>query len=191
MPQENSSASNFVISCDDGCASDYRLADLAKKYNTECIFYWPVEWQSYAYFKGYIPLPYSHAKEIAYEFEIGSHTITHPLLTQIPFDHAIYEIVDSKKILEQIFGKQVTKFSPPRGYSNKQLDKVIKGTYEESRLTRGKNLVHIHPDSGANNNKPWLSAISKETKELWCHSWELDKYNLWQELEAFLEGASS
>jgi hypothetical protein len=46
----------MILSVDDGCASDVRLAALAKEYNIETVFYWPVEWHSLAYEKGYEPL---------------------------------------------------------------------------------------------------------------------------------------
>ncbi len=73
----------FTLSVDDACASDVRVAELAKKYGIETVFYWPCEWHSLAYEKGYKPLRFEDAYEIASSFEIGSHTITHRHLTRI------------------------------------------------------------------------------------------------------------
>lgn len=174
------------ISCDDGCSSDMRVADLCKKYEIDCVFYLPVEWRSLAYDNGYEPLNIVQALKISQDFEIGSHTCTHRHLTKIPFVEARVEISDSKFMLEALFGKPVTKFCPPRGYTNEELTKVTLQLYEEQRLTKGKHLVHIHPDSGANGNRPWRQCITSETTEIWCHSWELDRFNLWEELEEFL-----
>lgn len=174
------------LSVDDGCASDMRLARLADKYDVECTFYWPVDWHSLAYSKGYEPLSYVDASYIAERHLIGSHTITHRFLTQIPEDEAKYEIQNSKEMLEDMFAVSVDSFAPPRGYSNPKLTKFTLSIYENQRLTKGKHLVHIHPDSGANDNKPWRDAITKDTTELWCHSWELDRFDLWNELEGFL-----
>lgn len=177
----------MILSVDDGCASDVRVADLAQKYEIETIFYWPVEMHSLAYDKGYTPLNYGDAYQIAQQFEIGSHTITHPHLTKIPFEEAAYEIIASKSMLQQLFNVPVKKFCPPRGYTNDELTTVTEQHYESQRLTKGEHLVHIHPDSGANGNKPWREAITDKTTEIWCHSWEIDKYNLWDELEQFLK----
>lgn len=174
------------ISVDDACASDVRLADLCQKYEIPCTFYWPVEWRSYAYHKDFEPLSLIDATKIAQNFEVGSHTVTHRLLTDLNVYEAQLEIADSKFMLEALFNKPVKKFCPPRGYTNSQLTAYTLQFYDSERLTRGKNLVHIHPDSGANGNIPWRKAINKDTTEVWCHSWELDKFRLWKELEDYL-----
>ena len=177
----------ILISCDDGCQSDIKLAELCKKYDTVCMFYWPVEWQSLAHDKGYEPLAYEEAYQLARHFEVGSHTVTHRHLTKIPEQEAKNEIADSQLMLQQLFNVPVTAFAPPRGYTNDSLTEFTLKFYDKQRLTREPGLVHIHPDSGANDNKPWGDCITIDTKELFCHSWELDKYNLWQELEDYLE----
>lgn len=180
----------MVISCDDGCASDKRLADLCTKYDITCIFYWPVEWHSLAYSKGYAPLSYQDACLIAENHEIGSHGITHRYLTQIPEHEAMYEIEQSKEMLEDIFNVDVERFAPARGYTNDPLTEFTLRFYEKQRLTKEPGLVHIHPDSGANDNKPWIDCITADTKELWCHSYDLDRFNLWDELEEFFRERS-
>lgn len=179
------------LSIDDACASDVRVAELCEKYEVPAIFYWPVEWHSLAYDNGYKPLDYNEALTISRNFEIGSHTITHRHLTNLTPLDANKEIIGSKFMLERMFNKQIRKFCPPRGYTNKELTEVTLQFYETQRLTRDKDLVHIHPNSGANDNRPWrevynLKAQQYEDVELWCHSWELNKYNLWNELEDFL-----
>lgn len=178
----------MILSVDDGCASDVRVAGLARKYNIEMIFYWPVEWHSLAYDKGYEPLSYTDAYKIAEDFEIGAHTITHRHLTKLSFREAKYEIIESGLILQNIFGKRISKFCPPRGYTNEELTRVTLKNYDSQRLTKGEGLVHIHPGSGANLNMDWKRyADSVDVKELWCHSYELDRFQLWDELEEYLE----
>lgn len=183
---------SFKLSVDDACSSDVRVAALAKKYGIETVFYWPIEWRSLAYEKGYQPLTYAQASKISEDFEIGAHTITHRHLTRIPYEEALHEILESKTMLEDLFNTNVTKFCPPRGYTNDKLTKFTTKHFESQRLTKGKGLVHVHPDSGANGNIHWgieaQALLEKdELKELWCHSWELDKYDQWSQLEQFLE----
>lgn len=175
------------MSVDDACASDVRVAELAEKYEIPTVFYWPVEWQTIARHGNYQPLSVIQAGSIARKHEIGSHSVTHRLLTRIPENEAIFEIVESKALLGKIFGKMPEKFAPPRGYTNENLTKVAESIYESQRLTRGFGLVHIHPNSGVNESKHWLDYAAENTvEELWMHSYELDKYDEWDNLEEYL-----
>jgi len=178
----------FVMSVDDGCRHDLRIAQLAKKYAIECTFYWPVNWTHHALAHGYEPLSYREALEIAEKHEIGSHTITHRHLTKLDLEDAVSEVVESKLMLTRLFPNNViNKFCPPRGYTNEILTEATLGVYDSQRLTKGEGLVHIHPNSGANNNMDWREyAKTVDVKEIWGHSWEIEKYNLWQQLEDFL-----
>lgn len=179
----------MVLSVDDGCHSDLRVADLAREYNVELVIYLPVAWHSYCVEKGVRPLTSTEAEDLAYEFEIGSHTITHRHLTKLPVEEAKQEIKDSKEMLEKMLGTKVTKFCPPRGYTNPELTEYTLSIYESQRLTKGEGLVHIHPNSGANGNVHWLEyAKNHKITEAWCHSWELDKYpEEWDNLEKYLK----
>lgn len=56
-------------------------------------------------------------------FEIGSHSVTHPRLTQLSIDAAKSEIVDSKASLEDRLGAPVTSFAYPYG----DFDSSVKG----------------------------------------------------------------
>ena len=96
------------LSCDDGCASDMKVSELAKKYGVPCTFYWPVEMHSLAYENSYTPLSYEDAKYIATYHNIGSHTITHRHLTKIPMAHACYEIQESKYMLQNLYNTPVS-----------------------------------------------------------------------------------
>jgi peptidoglycan/xylan/chitin deacetylase (PgdA/CDA1 family) len=178
------------LSVDDGCASDIRVAELADKYEIPTVFYWPVEWTSLAFDNAYSPLTYDEALAISRRYEIGSHTITHRHLTKLSEEEAMYEIIASKLMLGRLFDKEITKFCPPRGYTNERLTDFTLKIYDSQRLTKGKGLVHIHPDSGANGNMPWreyfdLIKDPNDEVELWGHSWEWNKYDLWNEIEEF------
>lgn len=183
-----------TASWDDGCASDTRVADLMARYEVPAVFYWPVEWHSLAYDKGYEPLGFAQAQHIARQFEVGSHTITHRHLTSLDPYEAMYEIVASGDMLERLFDREVSRFCPPRGYTNPSLTKFTLGGYKSQRLTKGPGLVHVHPKSGANDNEAWQDKLKQELKkgdvEIWGHSHELDRFDLWAELEEALRGLS-
>jgi peptidoglycan/xylan/chitin deacetylase (PgdA/CDA1 family) len=58
--------------------------------------------------------------------EIGSHTITHPVLSTQPLDVQKREIVQSKQYLEDILGRPVNSFSYPYGGINDLSDKTMR-----------------------------------------------------------------
>lgn len=57
--------------------------------------------------------------------EIGSHTLTHPHLTQIPLEQARKEIFDSKKLLEDRFGREIRHFCYPYGDYNPAIRNLV------------------------------------------------------------------
>ncbi len=60
----------------------------------------------------------------------GAHTVTHPILTNMPLEAAKKEIVDSKKKIEQELGIQVKHFAYPNGRP-KDFNKELKQFCEE------------------------------------------------------------
>jgi len=63
---------------------------------------------------------------IAAGHEIGAHTLTHPLLTKLSLDEARREIIDSKKMLEDIFGQPIRHFCYPYGGRNEALAEMVR-----------------------------------------------------------------
>lgn len=177
------------FSVDDGCDSDLRLALLLEKYGQKMTIYLPVEWQRLAYENGYRPLSFAGVQNLLSRgHKLGSHTISHPHLTKIISNEELEsEIADSKSILEHMFDIYINSFCPPRGYTNDKIDEIIYQNYSERRLTKDYGLVHIHPDSGANDNEPWQARIDQNTTELWGHSHEFDRFNMWEEIEEWLK----
>ena len=80
---------DFITSWDDGRYQDFRLAELLKKYEIPAIFYIPVNCE----------IDKDGILKLAKDFEIGSHTLTHALLTRISLDNAEREIKGGKEIL--------------------------------------------------------------------------------------------
>jgi peptidoglycan/xylan/chitin deacetylase (PgdA/CDA1 family) len=56
--------------------------------------------------------------------EIGAHTMSHPVLAEIPLEEAKYEISESKRILEQKLNTKVKMFAYPYGYIESYNDKI-------------------------------------------------------------------
>jgi len=48
-------------------------------------------------------------------FEIGAHTVSHPILSKIPLDQAEWEITESKRRIEEEINKKINLFAYPNG----------------------------------------------------------------------------
>lgn len=59
--------------------------------------------------------------------EYGSHTMNHPKLEKIPYEDAVWEIRESKKQLESLFGREMCAFAYPYGIGayNEKIRKAV------------------------------------------------------------------
>lgn len=193
-------------SWDDGSIEDVKLSKLMAKYGIETTFYWPVMTQS----DKFMTLSPTQRKNIAKKFEIGSHTITHPLLTRIDVEQARAEIEESREALASEFDQDILKFCYPRGYSNPEIQQmVVEAGYESARSTLvgyihesentffEQTTVHVGCDRKEYAGLPWLDYALKMLEQarktpnsvfhFWGHGWEITKNNAWGDLETLLE----
>ncbi|MDC0925434.1 polysaccharide deacetylase family protein, partial [Candidatus Pelagibacter sp.] len=88
-------------------------------------------------------LSWSDCKKIVSEkiFDIGSHSINHKLISKLPLKECVYEVQNSKKIIENELNIQCNHFAPPVGdYSvNRDLEIVKNSNFISlSSTIRGK-----------------------------------------------------
>lgn len=57
--------------------------------------------------------------------EIGAHTVTHPILADLPLARQRFEIGQSKAVLEDILGDHVTSFSYPNGSFSSETEAIV------------------------------------------------------------------
>jgi peptidoglycan/xylan/chitin deacetylase (PgdA/CDA1 family) len=70
-------------------------------------------------------------------FTIGSHSLTHPRLNEIPPDRARVEIVESKKLLEDRLGVGIDHFAYPKGRWNRDVATLVRDAgYKAGWATR-------------------------------------------------------
>lgn len=188
----------FTTSWDDGALQDIRLARLLEKYNIPGTFYIPVQCE----------LQPKDILEIDRHFEVGSHTITHAVLTKISTEAVENECKTSKRLLEELLKHEVTSFCYPKGYYNEDVRKIVEAAgYARARTVKmgstdlpkkpleEETTVHVYPahreiyDAWAPYAyTKFMEAINKKEEgyfHIWGHSWEIDKYRLWEELEGF------
>ena len=106
--------------------------------------------------------------------DIGSHTLSHPHLTQLPTERAREEISASKKLLEDLFGRPIEHFCYPYGALNPTVrNLVIEAGYRTACTTEPGGNTPVsdsfalsrftarHRSRSIRSAKEWL-------RELWC-----------------------
>jgi peptidoglycan-N-acetylglucosamine deacetylase len=102
----------LTTSWDDGHKSDVRLARLLGEYGLKATFYISPQNREFPACDLLTP---QEIRDIACDFEIGAHTLTHRSLPTISEEEAEREVIGSKTILEQITGSAVQTFCYPKG----------------------------------------------------------------------------
>lgn len=202
-------------SFDDGTVEDIRLANMLKKYDFDVIFYFPYYSNLCNERNGRTSLSPAQRQDIARDFEIGSHTMTHPMLTRIKPIQAKVEIEHSRIALQDEFGQPIDSFCYPRGYANPDLQKMVrKAGYKTARSTLVGNIeapnnpyfietsVHICGKRRQEyKDTTWFDegvrlldeAIERAKTEedivysMFGHSWEIERYNGWDDVELFFK----
>lgn len=130
-----------IITFDDGYADNYTLAfPILKQYgfvatiflvsdyvNTEHLFYWDVpkiaDQSNQTWYK---LLTWEQVEEMsAYGIEFGSHTCTHPELTNISPELCMEELVRSRADLKARLGREIVSFCYPRGDLNTEVIQMV------------------------------------------------------------------
>jgi peptidoglycan/xylan/chitin deacetylase (PgdA/CDA1 family) len=201
----------ILASWDDGCVHDQKVAELMKKYEIPTIFYWPWDLeksQNTSRVKKF--LTKSQCQDLAKDFEVGSHTVTHSYLTKIKLQAARNEIFNSKQLWEDFLKKPVKSLCYPRGYTSTLIKILVKNAgYENARTTVIGHLnagsdpfaqpttLHVGIDRVEYKQVSWeiyarqmLEKARQDENSLFHffgHSWEIDMFNDWDNLENFLK----
>jgi len=123
-----------TTSWDDGHILDLKLAELLKKYKLRGTFYVSPRNRE---FKAEELLSDEQIKQLGCDFEIGGHTMTHPLLGSVSLEKSKTEIENSKQYLEQLLGKPVLSFCYPSGdYNRFHMDQVRNAGFKLARTVK-------------------------------------------------------
>ena len=193
----------FITSWDDGSLFDFRIANLLHRYNFPGIFFIPNITEL-------SDDQIEHLDDMG--FTIGGHTVNHPPdLKLLEGQQLKDEIVLNKKYLEDVIGKEIKWFCYPKGrYNDETIKELVEAGYKYARTTvsgstkeienpyRIKTSVHVYPQNNVYGKPDWEEQAKKLLNEvikrggvfhLWGHSWEVDKFNQWKQLESFLRYA--
>ena len=112
-----------TTSWDDGHKCDIKLASLLRKYGVAGTFYICPETHEFPAAERLTP---DEIRELAAEFEIGAHTMTHPHLSRLDTETARQEITQSKEVLERIVGHPLRSFCYPYGDHNQETKRIVR-----------------------------------------------------------------
>lgn len=110
----------LTISVDDGHVSDLWSAELLCKFGLKATFYIPRTNPERAV------ITQRKLKELATEFEVGGHTLSHTQLPALTENRAWEEIRGCKDWLEDVLGRPVQSFCYPRGKYNRRVRELVK-----------------------------------------------------------------
>jgi peptidoglycan/xylan/chitin deacetylase (PgdA/CDA1 family) len=121
----------MTTSWDDGHPLDLKLCSLLKEYGMSATMYIPIANPENKIISS------DTIRAIAKDFEIGGHTYNHTRLTQADENKMMYELTESKNVLESIVRKEVVSFCYPWGLYNKKVtEKVKKSGYKLARTAK-------------------------------------------------------
>jgi peptidoglycan-N-acetylglucosamine deacetylase len=122
-----------TTSWDDGHPCDLRLAETLAKRSLSATFYVPLVNK-----EGRSVLHATALRDILGQgFEIGAHTMSHRVLSELPDEELAKEVRGSKQMLEERLRREVRMFSYPRGrYDSRVVNCVHQSGFKGARTTR-------------------------------------------------------
>ncbi|MHB8984666.1 MAG: polysaccharide deacetylase family protein [Eubacteriales bacterium] len=135
---------SVVITFDDGYRDNYTFAlPILEKYNFKATFFvvTGTVGKVNSFDNSIQPVNqmagWSELRDMAARgMEIGSHTVSHPRLTELSPEKALYQIKKSKLALEKGLGQPVRFFSYPHGCYNAAVEKIVEESgYEAATST--------------------------------------------------------
>ena len=188
----------LTFSFDDGFENDIRLISLFDKYNLKSTFHLNG--------KKLINKSSEEKKQVYREYEnheIACHTFSHGWPARMPVSSLVSEVINDRKVLEDIAGYPVTGMSYPSGSYNSEVITVMRSCGIEYSRTVNSTYDFSLPEDFLEWNptchfkdaeKPAESFLNdldsqwaKPLFYIWGHSHELKTENDWSEIERMFE----
>jgi len=127
------SEDTVVFTFDDGLKTALDAADILESHGARGTFY-VISGLLGELHEGQRVLETSEVKELHDSgHEIGSHTVSHRHLTHYRSKHVGNEVIESKSVLEDLIGEEITSFSYPYGdYNDEVVEEVGKADYKNA-----------------------------------------------------------
>jgi peptidoglycan/xylan/chitin deacetylase (PgdA/CDA1 family) len=205
----------LTLSYDDGVQQDIKMIEILDKYGIKCTFNlnsYSFEEDERSYAEGQIHRRMArrealevYSKAIANGHEVATHGYSHPFLDKTPAEMVAYEIVEDRRVLEEMFGVIVKGHAYPFGTtSSAVVDILRKCGILYARTTGATKNFDIPtgwltlPATCHHNNPELMQLVDKFLNEtprhpnpklfyLWGHTYEFETNNNWEVIEKFSE----
>jgi len=197
-------------SWDDGVLDDIRLMDILRRHGAKATF--NLNPGIYRDERGFgwrfkdhdvYRLSSGDVKTLFGDFEVASHSVTHPRLEQLPREQVRQELVDSRRILEDWFQRPIPGFAYPFGSFNDTVKEELRAAgYVYARTVS--NADHVFPPVDPMEFKVsthvhgpafWESFERAKAAGgvfyFWGHSYEIRNETMWSEFEAMIARLSA
>jgi len=200
----------IIQSWDDGIVSDIRLTEILRRYQAKASFCLTPGLYQENRSCGWVHenqevwrLAIHELTGVYHGFEICSHSMTHPYLTDLPSEQLDWELQASKHLLEEIFQQPVRGFCYPFNvYNDFVKEAVRRAGYQWSRGSQEWNVVfppadplEFHPCCHFLDGDFWRKyELQQNTGSpffFWGHSYELKVEAMWADFEAMIKRISS
>ncbi len=202
----------LTFSFDDGVTQDIRFIELLDKYGLKCTFNLNSELlgkDGHLIINGkkinHNKVNKEDVRSIYKNHEVASHTLTHPLLTQLSKEEIINQVDNDRVNLSELAGYSVRGFAYPCGGVNcdERVAEVIK---ENTPIEYARTIMHSHSFKLQDNPylfKPTISLLKDKEAitelsdafieysgdeialfYIWGHSYEMDVNDDWSFVEA-------
>lgn len=188
----------LTMSYDDGKLADKRLVDIFNKNGIKGTFH-----INGGLFGNPERINKEEITELYTGHEISCHTLTHPTIARCPKEHIINEVLEDRKILEELTHMPVRGLSYPNGSYNQMIKDMLPFmgiAYSRTvNSTQGfdlpDNFIEWNPTCHHNMNLMELgeefAGLNKKQylymMYVWGHSYEFDRDDNWHIIEEFCQ----
>lgn len=202
----------LTLSYDDGVVQDRRLIQILNRYGLKCTFNigsGVLDCKENAVIGGKeVDVSKVSASEVNVLYaghEVAGHGLYHSSLTDVGTPTAMYEIIEDRRQLEQITGKQVNSFAYPFGTYNDTVKQILHlAGYSSARTVISTHSFDLPEDflewkATCHHKDPQLMALVKHFCQhtpgspipqlfyLWGHAYEFDADDNWKVIENFAD----
>lgn len=189
----------LTMSYDDGTIFDRKLVEIFNKYGIKGSFHLNGGLLGTKQFRERIS-----AEEVTTLYkghEVSAHTYTHPTIERCPLDQVVQQVIEDRRVLEDLCGYPVRGMSYPNGSYSEDIKKLLPACgIEYSRIVGSshtfamptdylewKSTCH-HSQNLMENAKKFAELNKKQylyMMYVWGHSYEFDNNDNWDLIEEF------
>ena len=205
----------LTLSYDDGVQQDIRLIEILDKYGIKCTFNingYALLDEERTYPEGQVHRRMArreatevYKKAIANGHEVATHAYSHPFLDKLPAEMVSFEIVEDRRVLEEMLGTIIKGHAYPFGTTSSEVVDVLRKCgilYARTTVSTNGFAVPTNwltmPATCHHNAPNLMQLVDKFLNEpqrypnpklfyLWGHTYEFEGNNNWEVIEKFAE----